>query len=162
MPVLVNIHHLEKHPLRLTGEVSPAELDIQSRDELIRFPNPVRYDLEVQKLERAILAQGAVSVDIECDCARCLKTFSRSIGLGHWAEHLPLVGEESVAVENDCVDLTPYLREDILLALPQHPLCSQECRGLLREYERGGKFSTDKGLSETKASPWDDLDKLNL
>ena len=39
-------------------------------------------------------------------------------------------GEDRVAVDNDCVDLTPYLREDILLEFPQHPLCKPECRGL--------------------------------
>ena len=47
-----------------------------------------------------------------------------------WIADLPLVGEEKVAVDNDCVDLTPYLREDILLAFPQHPLCEPDCRGL--------------------------------
>ena len=44
--------------------------------------------------------------------------------------HLPLEGEEAVSVVNDCVDLTPYVREDILLEFPQHPLCEPECRGL--------------------------------
>ena len=43
---------------------------------------------------------------------------------------LPLEGEEEVPVINDCVDLTPYMREDILLAFPQHPLCEPDCGGL--------------------------------
>ena len=35
-----------------------------------------------------------------------------------------------VAIENDCVDLTPFVREDILLEFPQHPLCKPDCGGL--------------------------------
>lgn len=162
MPVSVNIRHLEEHPVRLTGEASIEDLDLQLDDELIRFGAPVRYDLEVQKVDRGILAQGAVCVDVECDCARCLKTFLKAILLSDWAVHLPLVGEDSVPVENDCVDLTPYLREDILLALPQHPLCSKQCQGLLRHDDRGTNLPMGQGLSKHQASPWDDLDKLDL
>jgi uncharacterized metal-binding protein YceD (DUF177 family) len=61
-------------------------------------------------------------------------------------------------VENDCVDLTPYLREDIFLALPQHPLCATDCQGLLGEF--GRKTSTPSGKDRT--SPWGELDKLDL
>ena len=60
------------------------------------------------------------------------------------------------------MDLTPYLREDILLALPQHPLCLNDCQGLLREDGPGAQSPASKGLEEDQASPWGDLDKLDL
>jgi uncharacterized metal-binding protein YceD (DUF177 family) len=44
--------------------------------------------------------------------------------------HLPLEGEDKVPVDNDCVDLTPFVREDILLEFPQHPLCKPDCGGI--------------------------------
>ena len=39
-------------------------------------------------------------------------------------------GDDKALVVNDCLDLTPYVREDILLALPLHPLCGSDCGGL--------------------------------
>ena len=142
--------------------MSVDELDLQSGDELIRFGAPAEYRLEAQKLERAVLVQGVVQVKVECDCARCLKTFPKWLTLSPWTLHLPLTGPEAVAVQNDCVDLTPHVREDILLALPQHPLCSSECEGLLREYAGGTKSFPGNGSGEDHTSPWSDLEKLDL
>jgi len=162
MKVSVNLRHLEKHGLRLCDEVSAGELELESLDELIRFDGAVHYDLEVQKLDQAVLVQGRVSVGLECECARCLRPFLAKVELVDLAAHLPLTGEGAVAVENDCVDLTPFIREDIFLALPQHPLCSKDCRGLMREGVGGVKSSGDQEPGRTGTSTWANLDELNL
>jgi uncharacterized protein len=86
--------------------------------------------LEVQKLEDGLLVQGRLHLNLDCECVRCLKPFQYRLELDGWACHLPLQGEDCVAAVNDCVDLTPYVREDILLEFPRHPLCDPECRGL--------------------------------
>ena len=62
-------------------------------------------------------------------------------------------------VEGDFVDLTPSLREDIFLAFPQHPLCTPECQGMLRGHSCR---EASEGNTGGSASPWADLDKLNL
>src|SRR5207248_631238 len=106
--------------VHLEGELPVEELNLDTRDELIQAREPLRYDFEVQKLEgNSLLAQGSLQLTLECQCARCLKSFRCPIKLDQWACHLPLEGEESVSVVNDCVDLTPYVREDILLEFPQ-------------------------------------------
>ena len=74
--------------------------------------------------------------------------------------HLPLVGEDAVPVTNDCVDLTPFLREDILLTLPQHPLCKPDCRGL-SQFAAGGA-SGQTSQTNAGASAWAALNKLKL
>lgn len=158
----VNVQHLDKGPLHLKAELSPEELELESMDELIRFNRSVTCRLEVQKIDQGVLAQGSVFVQVECDCARCLRRFCADISLPQWVAHLALTGDESVPVVNDCVDLTPYLREDILLALPQHPLCSRDCQGLLRDYRRGETPQPGGEAGEDRSSPWGDLDKLDL
>src|SRR5690242_14652157 len=130
MPVLVNLRHLEPHNVCLEGELPVAELDIGTGDDVIRVVQPLQYELEVQKLEAGLLVQGRLRLALDCECVRCLKPFRRQLNLDPWTLHLPLEGEEAVVVTNDCVDLTPHLREDILLEFPQHPLCEPECRGL--------------------------------
>jgi len=60
----------------------------------------------------------------------------------------------------DCVDLTPFLREDILLTLPQHPLCKPDCRGL-SQFAAGGA-SGPTSQTNAGASAWAALNKLKL
>jgi uncharacterized protein len=84
------------------------------------------------------------------------------VDLPNWTVHLALAGEESVPVVHDCVDLTPHLREDILLALPQHPLCSQDCAGLLGEQGPEKTSQSGRRVDDNKTSPWGELDKLDL
>ena len=116
--------------IRLEGELAAAELDFGLRDEMIRAEQPLRYDLAVEKLDDALLVTGSLELRLDCQCVRCLKAFKQRLVLEDWACHLPLTGEEKVSVNNDCVDLTPFLREDILLEFPQHPHCKADCGGL--------------------------------
>jgi uncharacterized metal-binding protein YceD (DUF177 family) len=67
-----------------------------------------------------------------------------------------------MVVVNDSVDLTSYLREDILLAFPQHPLCDPGCRGLPQSEMKGVLPSHGPNPLEALASPWDILDKIKL
>ena len=163
MPLLVNLRHLEAHNLHLQGELFAEELDLDSRDEMIRVSKPLSYNLEVQKVEDGLLVQGRLRLPLECQCVRCLKTFACKLELNPWTRHLPFQGEESVPIVSDCVDLTPYAREDILLEFPQHPLCEPECHGLLRS--PSGKTKNPCGgtvLSEPGSPAWKELDKLKF
>ena len=160
MSLKFNIRHLEQHNVTLKGELSPAELEIESLDELIHFREPLYYDLELQKLENAVLAQGTLRLVLHCECARCLKPFARPLSLDHWACHLPLKGDEKVDVVYDLVDLTPFIREDIVLSLPQQPLCELECKGLQNASKKLGSGGLEK--KDSTSSAWAELNKLKL
>src|SRR6267142_5069926 len=150
MSLLVNLRHLETKNVLLKGELAAAELDLGELDELIRVEKPLRYDLETQLLDGSVLVQGGLELDLQCECARCLKPFVQRLELMGWACHLPLEGEEKALVANDCVDLTPSIREDILLELPQHPLCDPGCSGLPKSSI--GKSASNTGLNEAGSS----------
>jgi uncharacterized metal-binding protein YceD (DUF177 family) len=161
MSLVVNLRHLAVENLLLQGELSIRELEIDTRDEMLRIALPVWYDLEVQKLEESLLVRGRLRVTLDCQCVRCLKPFQHRLELEAWTRHLDLEGEERVAVDNDCVDLTPHIREDILLELPRHPLCSPECPGVAKAYIGKPKPSS---ASQTESTPsaWAVLDKLKF
>jgi uncharacterized protein len=160
MPVTINVRHVEVHDLHLKGEVSPEELDIQGLDELIRVRKPLQYDLRAEKMERSILVQGRLDLPLNCECVRCLKPFEHRLLLPDWACYLALEGEEKVVICNDVVDLTPYIREDIVLAFPQHPLCRLECTGL--EHPKKGSAADAQHESELTSSAWSELNKLKF
>ncbi len=162
MPLIVNLRHLEHKNLELKGELPAADLELDQLDELIHAPHPLQYDLEAQRLENDLLVRGNLHLTLECDCARCLKPFQRELDFEQWAVHLPLTGEEKIATVSDSVDLTPYIREDILLAFPQHPLCESECGGLKNPPVSGAKGSNGADQIEEISSAWSELNKLKL
>jgi len=92
--LLINLRHLEKKNVLLKGELAAAELDLAGLDELIRVEEPLEYDLEAQLLDGSVLAQGSLALDLQCECARCLKPFTHRLELAGWACHLPLEGRK--------------------------------------------------------------------
>lgn len=160
MPVIFNVRHLEKHSLHLQGELPVTELDLDGLDECVKGDQPLKYDLDIHLLDGSFLIQGKLEMLLECTCVRCLKEFPQLLELGEWACHLARQGEECVAVVNDCVDLTPYIREDILLAFPQHPLCEPGCDKLPRSAFSGQK-NPSKGIG-SESSTWAELNKLKF
>jgi uncharacterized protein len=162
MALLINLRYLEKEDVELEGELPASELDVQGVDELIKANEPLHYQLEAQKMEDGILVQGNLTITLDCECARCLKPFKHRLDLNDWACHLPLEGEEKAVVSNDCVDLTPYVREDILLGFPQHPLCEPECGGLPKKAAAKTKKTGGTGQTKDTSSAWAELNKLKF
>ena len=144
------------------AELPAAELDLGLKDDMCRPEKPLVYDLEVEQMEHAILVQGTLKLTLKCECVRCLKSFEYGLKLEHWARLLSLEGEEKTPVDNDCVDLTPYIREDMLLEFPQHPLCETDCRGLPANEMGKAKKTTKSGDSRQEPSAWSELDKLKF
>ena len=157
MSLKVNLRHIEEHEVCLQGELPVAELDFGLMDEMIRLEKPLRYDLEVQQLHDSLLVTGSLELVLNCECVRCLKSFAYKLEMSGWALHLPLEGEDKVSIVNDSVDLTPFVREDMLLEFPQHPLCQPECAGLKKKTK-----VQSAGVEENAPSPWTELDKLKL
>ena len=162
MPLTFNLRHLEKRDLHLEGELSPNDLDLAGVDEMIEMVDPLHYDLTVERLSDSILVQGSLTGSLACHCVRCLTDFESELELDHWTLDLPLVGEDKVVVTNDCVDLTPYIREDILLAFPQHPLCEPECRGLLEAARHLHGSDREQEQANGSSSAWAELNKLKF
>jgi uncharacterized protein len=159
MPLQVNIRHLEDQDLFLRGELPAAELDLDNTDELIHARRPLLYELTAQRIGDAILARGWIELTLDCECARCLKPFEHRMRLDPWTAHLPLNGPEKVSVKDDLADLTPHIREDILLEFPRHPLCGADCAG----WPNRAKENKTKGGNQTEgSSAWSALNKLKF
>jgi Predicted metal-binding, possibly nucleic acid-binding protein len=160
MPLLVNLRHLEENDLHLEGELPAEDLELDLRDELIRAEKPLQYDFEIQRLDQSLLLNGRLHLTLSCQCVRCLKPFIYDLIIEDWTLHLPLEGDEKVPVSGDFVDLTPYVREDILLEFPQHPLCAADCCGLPNT--NSGKSNTSDPTLTEEPSAWSELDKLKF
>ena len=141
--------HLKQIPtqgLHLEGDEDCPIQEVES--EGIRCAGPLHYDIDLGVTGGGLWANGSLSQPVELRCVSCLEKFAYEIRVPAFAVHTELVGPETV-------DLTPFMREDILLNLPAHPHCDRDgnlvCKG--KQFEK----------REPQAqSDWSVLDKLKL
>jgi uncharacterized protein len=161
MALKLNIRRLEDRDAALEGELTPEELDLDCADELAHVRQPLHYELKAHKAGRNVVVEGRLELILDCECARCLKPFQQRLEVPEWMVDISLEGDEKAEIKDDSVDLTPFLREDILLEFPQHPLCNAECAGLANRTEKSAK--QNKGAGQTHgSSAWAELNKLKF
>jgi uncharacterized protein len=162
MPLLVNVRELLSHPVLLQGELPAEDYQLETLDEMVRIAGPVSHELEVERVEDELLLRGSLRLLLACECVRCLKPFTRVLEFKDWTSVVPLSGEEALPVSaDDLADLTLWIREDILLALPQHPVCDPQCPGLLRP-GAGAPSGVAEETTGPEGSVWSELDKLKF
>jgi len=116
---------------------------VPSGDPLLEFPEIVlpgglNVRLVVSPAGRDVLARGRLSGEAELECRRCLKSLR-----GQFDEDVTLLyrsgvsateaeAEEVYALPDRArqIELGPAVREHVILAVPQYPLCDPSCRGL--------------------------------
>ncbi len=119
-----------------------------------RCAGPLRYDLDAGISEGALWVSGALAQPVELHCVRCLEAFPFEIKVPEFAVHTELGGPEAI-------DLTPFMREDILLNLPPYPHCDRE-GGRICPVPEVLKKTDAPGALEARPPDWSALDKLKI
>jgi uncharacterized protein len=162
MKLTVSLRQLEQKEIHLKGSIPVEDMQVDVSDDAIHLNQPMSYDLEVSRLQEGILVQGRVCVPLDCECVRCLKRFSRDLVVSGTICHLFLEGEDAIQTDGDAVDLTPHIRETILLEFPPHPVCEKECRGMTTTPGLQANPSSAKGPADVGSRTWAELDKLKF
>ncbi|SDF77023.1 YceD family protein [Sporolituus thermophilus] len=77
--------------------------------------------------------RGSIKAKARYDCNRCLKPFTMAMEIPFTEKYFTpgfLPDEDAASYEGNEIDITDLLRENLLLAEPLKPLCSESCRGL--------------------------------
>lgn len=140
--------------ISLSGDVTDEELGLTDTGVSIRGTLAVGLDLRA--VERTVCVTGVVEGTAIRQCVRCLKefdepmTFSVRVAYEREIKAAPSAAKQDdprrkkTAVEiepeeqnddvyyyaGDHLELAPMLREQVILASPMHPLCSEQCLGL--------------------------------
>jgi uncharacterized metal-binding protein YceD (DUF177 family) len=147
----VHIRQIPAEGLHLEGE-DDCPIPELERDEA-RCAGPLRYSLDLGISEGSLWAKGVLVQPVELRCVNCLETFMYELRVPDFAMQLDLTGPE-------LIDLTPLIREDILLNLPAHPHCDRD----------GGKdcpgpreiAPLEPETEAKREHDWEALDKLKL
>ena len=121
------------------------EPPIEDEEGGLKCVAPIKGEVTFSNTGRHIVARGGFSTTIELECARCLEKFRVKVASPIEEEMelaVPLVEQEAEEAEeppeeerepifaDNVLDLTELLRQDILLAVPIKPVCSEDCKGL--------------------------------
>lgn len=118
----------------------------------VKCVGPLHYSLDLGVSDGSLWANGRITQPVEVSCVSCLERFTHIIEVPNFAIVTELTGPETI-------DLTPFLREDILLNLPAYPHCDRDGTRVCK----GAQVKSDaEKPEETRKPDWSPLDKLKL
>ena len=132
---------------------------------LARLQSDIDARLRAESVVEGILVTGTVHGDAVLQCARCLKQLPSGYEvdvceLFYGNGHAPATGEDAYSVKGVEVDLEPMLRDAVALALPLHPLCDEDCKGLCARCGRDLNLNACDCKEEEGDPRWAALDEL--
>ncbi len=143
-PYVVSLREIPPSGLQrefdLSGEFARAALaDTEADVDTAKL----RADGTLYKSGVEVLARGRVDGEVTLVCSRCVGPAKVTVAAPFEVLYLPrdadvpaeeeeLTGEEPdvVPYDDEQLDLEETLREEVVLALPYAPLCSEACKGL--------------------------------
>jgi uncharacterized protein len=93
--------------------------------------------VQVTRTAQGLLVQVKMEANILAECGRCLIEFPQHLETNFtelYAFSANSMTESGLILpENGKINLTPILRDEMLLAMPINPVCKPDCRGLCPE-----------------------------
>lgn len=131
-PLVVNILEL----IRRSGTYKDLDVDVSTAefafdDPRIDYSWDVHADLHVESTSGGIVVNGLVTAQARGECSRCLAELGLSVAsdVDEIYQRVP-ENDDVYPLEGDQLDLRPMVRESVLLAIPEAPLCTPTCKGL--------------------------------
>lgn len=136
LPTLpVSLDRLYDGPIEITRELRLRE---NWGPEGFELSDPLRVSVTAEASgDRGIRLTGTLTARLRETCSRCLKTVEREReipidlrfepDLDRWDEGPGLYALDANREE---LEIGPALREELILALPDYPVCEPDCRGL--------------------------------
>ena len=122
--MILNLTKLGSSAAKFAGEDPIEVLTWEgAASDIVRPAGALRWDFSARLFDTELLVTGSASAEFEGFCARCGKHIKFTVSE-------PLSFSMEVGANDVEADLTPEIREAILLALPLNPLCRDDCPGL--------------------------------
>ena len=178
----IQIHHIPSGGLDLKYEEEPrrfASVKELMDDGECRFATPVAIALQVIPMPDMIRVKGRLSATVRQACVRCLASFDHPLESRFILDYSKAIPDElhrdaSESVEltaqqigmmhyqGDEIDFTDAIQEQIVLAVPYRPICSDECKGLCAQCGRNLNLGDCGCGDQDKGGPFEILKSLKL
>jgi uncharacterized protein len=131
----LNVRDLRDGPATTTGTLQPGEPAFAGLG--LRFLGPVEVSGDLQATgDEDYLWRGHVTARFEGECRRCLADVTLVIDddLDAVLSGNPDLADDPtvypIDAAADTIDLTPVVREELVLRVSAFPLCRPDCKGL--------------------------------
>lgn len=121
--MIIDIPKIPPEGTNFDGEELPEILALED-DKFAKAGGVIRYSFFVNKIGSELIVQGTVEAPIQLLCGRCGGFFSTSVSIPSFLHTYEITEVQ------ETVDVTPDIREDILLELPSYPKCPWAGRGV--------------------------------
>jgi uncharacterized protein len=121
-------------------EYSPAELVLEE-DRVVLAAAP-RISGRIIRAEHKVVVEGELAAIAEVECDRCLQPLELPISSDFRLEYVTPetymsletveLAQEDLALstfDGEFIDVDEIVREQLLLAIPTHPICRESCKG---------------------------------
>jgi uncharacterized protein len=145
----VHVDEIGTQGLELECVYTPDDLPVLAqlkKDGIIVDLSAVKCHAQMHKMAQIVSVDGSAETVIRMQCSRCLEEHQLDIRVEFhqdYVEQLPQVvdedgGELELSAEQmglelfdgEIIDLQDEIQQQIVLALPPRPLCSEKCKGL--------------------------------
>ena len=144
--MIINVAPLLKEPVGAVIDYHIEEDPIDARGENagLREANATAIDADVHATHTnpGAYLEGGADARVEVECSRCLRSFETSVHADFAEQYYQTIGvangeplaeapRDAKTIGSDFkIDLTPLLREELILATPLAPLHAPDCKGL--------------------------------
>ncbi|MFM7892353.1 MAG: YceD family protein [Actinomycetota bacterium] len=173
--LVVNVLDLLRRPgsqKEVSVVVKAADFDFG--DSRLDDAADVAVDIELESSSTGIVAHGSAQVAWRSMCRRCLRpvdgaviaeldeAFSRGVtaAVHHHGDTAGDALSETEPIVGDQIDFTLPVREAVLLAVPEAPLCRADCPGLCPQCGADRATTKCACVTETRDERWAALDSL--
>ena len=137
----IELDRLQEFGGRFSHIYQAGELSLD--DEETRLAGPAEVQGKIKRGGETVEVSGELRTTIEIPCGRCLKAVALPLTANFDEKFVPAVSWRSEeqheltqedlnlsVFDSEAVELDEVVREEILLAVPGHVLCSEDCQGL--------------------------------
>ncbi|HYW73797.1 MAG TPA: DUF177 domain-containing protein [Pyrinomonadaceae bacterium] len=137
----IDFENLERGGRGFSWEYAPGDLAFEKQE--LCLVAPVKVEGRVRRKDEQVELSGKLRAKVAVACGRCLKPvelpielefserFTSAVAWKNEEQHELQPEELDLAVfDGEGIELDDLVREEILLAMPGHTLCQQECQGL--------------------------------
>lgn len=169
----IELDKLEEHGGRFSRVYARDDLALDDSD--FHLIDEVKVEGRTRRAGNEVELNGRLNTQVEAPCARCLKPVRWAIETEFSERFVPAVSwrsEELHELSQDDLDLAVFdgeavnidevVREEILLAVPGHLLCSEECKGLCPVCGVDRNSNSCQCESKSSDSRWEILKELRL
>jgi len=151
--LIVDVARLDKGGDWYKGETAPGLLEL-GESEFVTPVGGMAYSLKAEPIGDELLVRGEVRQRLQCVCSRCAVTLETETA------EPDFIYSAEINTLDEFLDLTAEVREAIILALPRHPVCREDCQGLCMACGTNLNVAACKCRKNGKDNRWSALDAL--